>query len=254
MSTLRIDWEAGKTTFGAWCALPSPGTIEVLCVPGLRYVCLDQQHGFFNDGSLVDGFRAIERCGAVPLTRVAANTAWMIGKALDAGAHGVIVPLIEDASEAAAAVAACRYHPRGVRSFGPTRAQLFRKPANAQGFEDVLCFVMVETKRGLTNVDAIAATPGIDGIYIGPSDLALALGNAKPTGPESPQLHDAIEQIAAACARNGIIAGMHCTDGSAARRFAERGFRLITCFKDTTLVTAAALKEVALAEGRNASP
>jgi 4-hydroxy-2-oxoheptanedioate aldolase len=254
MSTLQTDWQAGNATFGAWCALPSPGTIEALCVPGVRYVCLDQQHGFFNDGSLVDGFRAIERCGAVPFARVAANRDWMIGKALDAGAHGVIVPLVEERDAAAAAVAACRFSPRGVRSFGPTRAQLFHKPETAQGFEDVLCFVMVETKRGLDNVDAIAATPGLTGIYIGPSDLALALGHDSPTGPESPHLRDAIERIAAACARNGIVAGIHCTEGGAARRFGERGFRLVTCFKDTTLVTNAALKEVAAAHGRNATP
>lgn len=228
--------------------------IEVLCVPGIRYVCLDQQHGFFNDGSLVDGIRAIERCGVIPLSRVAANANWMIGKALDAGAQGVIVPMAEDAADAAAAVAACRFRPRGVRSFGPTRAQLFRKPEKAQGFEDVLCFVMVETKRGLTNVDEIARTPGLDGIYIGPSDLALALGYENPTGPESPELREAIDEIAAACFRNGIIAGMHCTDGGAAQRFGERGFRLITCFKDTTLIANAALKEVATANGRNVSP
>ena len=93
---LRADWQAGKATFGAWSSIPSAATIEVLCVPGIRYVCLDQQHGFFDDLTLVDGLRAIERCGAVPLTRVAMNFTWMIGKALDAGAQGVIVPMVED--------------------------------------------------------------------------------------------------------------------------------------------------------------
>jgi 4-hydroxy-2-oxoheptanedioate aldolase len=242
---LRADWRAGKAAFGAWCAIPSAAAIEVLCVAGLRYACLDQQHGFFDDVTLVDGFRAIERCGVMPLTRVQANVPWMIGKALDAGAHGVIVPLVDDGEGAAAAVAACRYAPRGTRSYGPTRAQFFDKPGTPRDFEDVLCFVMVETERGLRNVDEIARTEGLDGIYIGPSDLTLGLGHANLGGPESPQLREPIEQIAAACRRSGIIAGIHCVDGASAGRFAQRGFGLITCFKDTTLIANAALREVA---------
>jgi 4-hydroxy-2-oxoheptanedioate aldolase len=245
VQSLRADWRAGEAAFGAWCSIPSAAAIEVMCVPGIRYACLDQQHGFFDDLTLVDGFRAIERCGAVPLTRVATNVAWMIGKALDAGALGVIVPMVEDRADAAAAVAACRYPPKGTRSYGPTRAQLFQKPETPRGFEDVLCFVMVETERGLANVEEIAGTPGVDGIYIGPSDLTLALGGASLGGPESPLLHEAIEQIAAACRQNGIIGGIHCVDGSSAGRFAERGFQLVTCFKDTTLIANAALREVA---------
>ena len=245
LAALRAEWQSGKAAFGAWCSIPSAGVIEVVCVDGIAYACLDQQHGFFDDLTLVDGIRAIERCGAVPLTRVATNVPWMIGKALDAGALGVIVPMVEDGADAAVAVGACRYPPRGTRSFGPTRAQLFDKPQTARGFEDVLCFVMVETERGVANVDEIARTPGLDGIYIGPSDLTLALGHATLAGPESPLLREPIEQIAAACRRNGIIAGIHCVDGSTAGRFAERGFQLITCFKDTTLIANAALREVA---------
>lgn len=245
LQSLRADWQAGKAAFGAWCSIPSAAAIEVLCVTGIRYACLDQQHGFFDDLTLVDGIRAIERCGALPLSRVAKNVDWMIGKALDAGALGVIVPLVEDGADAAAAVAACRYSPRGIRSYGPTRAQLFNKPDTARGFEDVLCFVMVETQRGLANVDEIASTPGLDGIYIGPSDLTLALGADRLGGPESSLLREPIERIAAACRRYGIIAGIHCADGSSAGRFAERGFQLVTCFKDTTLIANAALREVA---------
>jgi 4-hydroxy-2-oxoheptanedioate aldolase len=153
--------------------------------------------------------------------------------------------MVEDGADAAAAVAACRYPPRGTRSYGPTRAQLFDQPGMVRGFEDVLCFVMVETGRGVLNVDEIARTPGVDGIYIGPSDLTLAYGHEKLGGPESPLLREPIEQIAAACRRNGIIAGIHCVDGASAGRFAERGFQLITCFKDTTLMANAALREIA---------
>lgn len=245
LTAVRADWRAGKPAFGAWCSIPSAATIEWLCVAGIHYACLDQQHGFFDDLTLVDGIRAIERCGALPLTRVAMNFPWMIGKALDAGALGVIVPMVEDGADAAAAVAACRYPPGGTRSYGPTRAQLFDKPATAHGFEDVLCFVMIETERGVKNADEIARTPGLDGIYIGPSDLTLALGHATLAGPESPLLNEPIEQIAAACKRNGIIAGIHCVDGGQAGRFAARGFQLVTAFKDTTLIANAALREVA---------
>ncbi|MGA2394561.1 MAG: aldolase/citrate lyase family protein [Candidatus Lustribacter sp.] len=245
LSALRAEWNAGKAAFGAWCSIPSAATIEWFCVPGIRYACLDQQHGFFDDLTLVDGIRAIERCGALPLVRVAMNVPWMVGKALDAGAAGVIVPMVEDGADAAAAVAACRYPPGGSRSYGPTRAQLFNKPETARGFEDVLCFVMIETERGLINADEIARTPGLDGIYVGPSDLTLALGSATLAGPESALLHEPIEQIAAACRQNGVIAGIHCVDGNSAARFAARGFQLVTCFKDTSLIANAALREVA---------
>ncbi len=245
ISDLRADWRTGKSAFGAWCSIPSAGAIEVLCVPGVRYACLDQQHGFFDDLTLVDGFRAIERSGALPLTRVANNVPWMIGKALDAGALGIIVPMVEDGADAAAAVAACRFAPSGTRSYGPTRAQVFDKRETARDYEDVICFVMIETERALANVDEIARTPGLDGIYVGPSDLALALGHPDVVGPESPSLREPIERIAEACRRNGIVAGIHCVDGASARRFAELGFQLVTCFKDTTLIANAALREIA---------
>src|SRR5690606_1042151 len=130
-------------------------------------------------------------------------------KALDAGAQGVVVPLVNTRAQAAAAVAACRYPPKGVRSFGPTRAALISESRDAASLGDsVLCFVMVETREGLENIDEIASTPGLDGIYIGPADLALGLGLAPDLDKTDPEHVAAVDRILKACKKNGIVAGI----------------------------------------------
>src|ERR671916_44092 len=156
-----------------------PGSVgaEIFASAGVDYVCVDQQHGVIDYDSMVPMFQAIRAEGATPITRVLSNDPFLIMKALDAGALGVIVPLVNNAEDAARAVAACRYPPRGVRSYGPVRAAGVigsRDPEELGG--GGLCLGMVETREALERVDEIAATPGLDGIYIGPSDLALSLG------------------------------------------------------------------------------
>src|SRR5215207_10499160 len=156
-----------------------PGSIgaEILAGAGVDYVCVDQQHGVIDYDSMVPMFQAIRAEGAAPITRVLSNDPFLIMKALDAGSWGVIVPLVNSAEDAARAASACRYPPQGIRSFGPVRAAGVigsRDPEKLGG--EVLCLVMVETREALERVDEIAATPGVDGIYIGPADLALSLG------------------------------------------------------------------------------
>src|SRR5690606_27648272 len=141
------------------------------------------------------------------------------------GAQGVVVPLVNNGAEAAAAVAACRYPPAGVRSFGPIRAALVGTSRDAKTLGDsILCFVMVETREGLDNIDDIASTPGLDGIYVGPADLALGLGLPPDLDKTEPEHVAAVERIRAACERNGIIAGIQCASGSSGRAYAEKGF------------------------------
>jgi 4-hydroxy-2-oxoheptanedioate aldolase len=221
-----------------------------MALEGVAYVCVDQQHGLIDYADLVEMTRAIEGRGVVPITRVPANQAWMIGKALDAGSQGVVVPLVNTGADAAAAVAACRYPPDGVRSFGPIRATLSmnaRDTATLGG--DPVCFVMVETREGLANIDAIAATPGLDGVYIGPADLALGLGLPPDLDKEEPEHVLAVERIRAACERNGIIAGIQCGSGRAAHMYVERGFRLVTFGKDSALLQSGVQRELAIARG-----
>ena len=156
---------------GFWATIPSPLTAEVAAMAGADYVVVDQQHGAVDPTAMVAMLQAIRLGGAAALVRVARNDPWIIGNALDLGALGVIVPMVETAEQAAEAVAACRYATQGVRSVG-----VLRGTSGSGALEPPLCLVMVETRAGLEAADAIAATPGLDGIYIGPSDLALSLG------------------------------------------------------------------------------
>ena len=176
---------------GYWIQLDSPASTERLARLGYDYVSLDAQHGLFGYAGMLAALTAIDAGGrSVGLVRVAANDATPIGRALDAGAAGVIVPLVNTAEDAAAAVAASRYPPTGIRSYGPTRAGMRIGPTPAEADAAVVVLVMIETAEGLVNVEEIAATPGLDGLYIGPSDLNLAVGGA---GPADPAVAEAFE-------------------------------------------------------------
>lgn len=244
MSTLIPAWSEGAVTLGAWTTLNTPVVAESLALIGHDYVCLDQQHGVIDDGTLAASLIAIASGGAAPLVRVAANTPSVIGKALDAGAEGVIVPLVNDRQEAERAVMSCNYPPRGDRSIGPIRiagSGRGRPPMPAQG----TCIVMAESATAVENIDEICSVPGVDAVYIGPADLAASLG-VPPTLGVAPGVHaEAIGKILAACARHDVVAGIHCGSTKQVLECAELGFRMITISSDTQLVTAAATSRFA---------
>jgi 4-hydroxy-2-oxoheptanedioate aldolase len=252
---LRAKWEAGEPAFGLWAGIPSSITAELAGLAGYDYVCVDLQHGLNTEATLVSMFQAAQAGGAVPLARLAWNEPWLIMRALDLGAAGVILPLIDNAAEAARAVEACRYPPHGKRSYGPVRAELVTGSASPDELAaDALCIAMIETRDGLDNLDEIAATPGLDGLYIGPSDLSIALGLppravAVDPGEDRHSLADAIERVRDACTANGLIPGMHCAAGQAAARYAESGFKLITVGVDTSWYKAAIRRELDTARG-----
>jgi 4-hydroxy-2-oxoheptanedioate aldolase len=252
---LRAKLATGSPVFGVWAALPCAFAAELMCVPGVDYICIDQQHGLVDYADMVAMLRAIEGRGSpVPVTRVPANQPWIIGKALDAGAQGVVVPMVSSRAEAEAAVAACRYSPKGVRSFGPVRASMVMDSRDTAIVGDsVLCLVMVETREGVERVDEIASTPGLDGIYVGPADLALGLGLPPNLDKEEPEHVAAVDRILRACQRHGIVPGIQCGSGKSAAKFAERGFRFVTFTKDSSLLPAAVEKEIAAALASGAS-
>jgi 4-hydroxy-2-oxoheptanedioate aldolase len=194
---------------------------------------------------------AIDAAGrAVGMVRVGANDAATIGRALDAGAAGVIVPLINSADDAAAAVAASRYPPAGIRSYGPTRSMLRIGPAPVVANDTVVVFAMIETPDGLANVEAIAATPGIDGLYIGPSDLTIAIGGAAPGDPSvSDAFEAALIRIRQACVDNGIAAGLHTRSGEEAAKRMSEGFTVLTVAGDLNHLEAVALTHLNAARG-----
>ena len=250
---LKVAWAEGRTAFGLWSVVPGSFGAEILSETGADYVCVDQQHGAIDYDAMVPMFQAIRAGGAAPITRVLSNDPFLIMKALDAGAWAVIVPLVGSAGDAARAVSACRYPPRGVRSFGPVRAATVIGSRDPEELgSEVLCLVMVETGEALERVDEIAATPGVDGIYIGPSDLALSLG-LPPTLEVTEGEHvEAVRRIREACHQHGIVAGIHSPSGDWARSHAEAGFDLITVATDAPLLREAALRQLTAARGARA--
>lgn len=252
---LRAKWEVGEPVFGLWAGIPTSLTAELAAAAGYDYVCVDLQHGLSDEATMISMFQATQAAGAAPIARLAWNEPWLIMRALDLGAAGVIVPLIGSGAEAARAVDACRYPPHGSRSYGPVRAELMVGSAAPEELAaDALCFAMIETRGGLERLDEIAVTPGLDGLYIGPSDLSLALG-LPPTkvtgelGKDRRALAEAIDRVRAACEANGLIAGLQCASGRAAQRFAGSGFRLVTVGVDTSLFKATIGRELGQARG-----
>jgi 4-hydroxy-2-oxoheptanedioate aldolase len=237
--SLRQKLRAGAVVHGAACYLGSAIVAEMIARAGLDYVYIDQQHGLTSYDTLLDLLRAIDHTPTAPLVRVRGNDAGLIGQALDAGADGVIVPMVNSRADAERAVAACRYAPSGSRSFGPLRVSLTRGGDVRAADDRVLCLVMVETEAGVANVAEIAAVPGVDGIYIGQADLAVSLG-LEPELRIQPGRHQAaIQRILDACGAAGIAAGL--SGNAAAMRRA--GFRIITIGSDHGFV-AAGLKDL----------
>jgi 4-hydroxy-2-oxoheptanedioate aldolase len=236
-----------ETVVGYWIQLDSPASTERVARLGYDYVSLDAQHGLFGYSGMLAALTAIDAAGsAVGLVRVAANDATAIGRALDAGAAGVIAPLVNTAEDAALTVAAGRYPPVGVRSYGPTRSMIRIGPAPAEADSSVVLLAMIETADGLANVESIAATPGLDGLYIGPSDLTIAVGG---TGPADPAVADAFEaalkRVRGACEANGIAAGLHTRSGEEAAKRISEGFTFLTVAGDLVHLEAAAAAHLA---------
>lgn len=219
---------------GYWSMLDSAVAVEQLARVGYDYVCIDAQHGFGGYPGLVTSLLAIDGSEhTVGLARVAENTSTEIARALDAGACGVIVPLVDDADGALRAAQACRYAPRGRRSYGPIRSSLGQHAATLERDQDVVCLAMIETAEGLANVAEICAVPGIDGVYVGPSDLSLVLGARFPGDPRiATRFQDALETITSAAESAGIAAGIHCASGTLAAERLTQGFTYASVASD----------------------
>lgn len=239
---MQRRWSKDGRLFGAWLTIPDAFAAELLAAQGFDFLCVDTQHGLIGYDRMVEMIRAIGGRGALPFVRVPSNDPAEIMRALDAGARGVVVPLVNSAEEAARAVEACRFPPNGTRSFGPTRARLTQGASLAE-LDAVACIVQVETRDAFERVAAIAATPGLDGIYIGPSDLALSFGES----PAQPACHDVmrpqIDAVHAACRASGIDIGIHCLNGAWAANYAARGFDLITVIVDSNHLSRTAGQE-----------
>ncbi len=249
MTKLRKIWNAGQPSLNAWCSIGNAFTAEIMAAQGFDSVTVDMQHGALDYSDLLPMLQAMRASGATLLARVPWLDPAHVMKALDAGADGIICPMINTADEAAALVSYMRYPPLGVRSFGPTRAAFAHGAGYAEGANArLLAFAMVETAEGFANLDAIAATPGLDGIYVGPTDLTLSLsaGKLAPSlDREEPEMISALQRIAAACHAHGIIAALHCGTPTYATRAIGWGYRMVTVGGDTRFLSAAAAAAVA---------
>jgi 4-hydroxy-2-oxoheptanedioate aldolase len=240
---LKDRLAAGQPLFGGWCTTGSPFVAEVMALQGYDFIGLDGQHGLWSYDRLLSSMMALARTGCGIIVRMPSRDAAAAGRILDAGAHGVIFPLVETADDAREAVEACRIYPHGRRSFGPVRAaQSFgRDPAVVS--DGVSCIVMVETAVGVENIEAIASVPGVDCIYIGPGDLAITMGLPPGNDPIPGPHADGIERVRKVALEHGVAVGMPSTTAERALALADRGFSLLAVGADTWWLTDRARQE-----------
>jgi 4-hydroxy-2-oxoheptanedioate aldolase len=246
---LKQLWSQGKPTINGWCSIGNAFTKEIMGAQGYDSVTIDVQHGALDYASLLSMLQAMRASGVVPMARVPWLEPGIIMKALDAGAFGVICPMVNNAQQAAEFVSYMRYPPLGHRSFGPTRVS-FAAGADygARANDEMLAFAMIETAEGMANLSSIAATPGLDGLYVGPADLTLGLAQGRLApgfDREEPEMIAALKEIVAACKTNGIRAALHCGTPDYAARAIEWGFDMTTVSGDSRLLAGAAGASVA---------
>jgi 4-hydroxy-2-oxoheptanedioate aldolase len=243
----------GGTVLNGWLAIANSFSAELMAHQGFDAVTIDLQHGPVDFEAAVGMLQAISTTAAVPMVRVPWNEPILTAKLLDAGAYGIICPMINSKAEAEALVNYCRYPPRGARSFGPNRALLYGGADYWQhANEEVLLFAMVETRQAVKNVEEIISVDGLNGIYVGPSDLSLSMGKTPTLDPQDPEVLAAIKTVCTVTRKSGKIAGVH-TDGAktALRRFSE-GYQLCTILSDARLMANAAAAAVREARGEMA--
>jgi 4-hydroxy-2-oxoheptanedioate aldolase len=241
-------WAAGEATINGWLSIGCPFTAEIMAAQGYDSITIDLQHGLIGYEMSTTMLQAMRASGVTPLVRVPWLDPAAIMKVLDAGAYGVICPMINTRADAERLVSYVRYSPNGTRSFGPTRANFSAGPDyGSQADKEMICLAMIETAEAFANLDAIVSTPGLDGVYIGPADLTLGLtGRRYPTGfdREEPELVDAIKKILERAHAAGIRACLHNGSPAYAAKAIGWGFDLVTVSNDVRLLSDAARSSV----------
>lgn len=247
-NALKATWSRNEAAVGLWLATSNTATTETLGAVGYDYVNVDMQHGLIGYDQAVDLMRSLRTADTTVTVRVPWNEPGIIGKMLDAGALGVIIPMVNSVEEAEAAVHACRYAPAGGRSFGPVRAAAIYDDYFAQANAEVACIPMIETERAVADIDAILSVPGIDAIYVGPAYLSVSLGLPPGNNDGEAAFGDALAAIVESCNRHGVIPGCHATPQLVPRRV-EQGFRMVTATSDLLAARAGAVAALETARG-----
>jgi len=235
--TLARRLRAGETVYTGWCGLPTPIVAEVMAREGFSAVTIDSQHGLWDTAAMVAAIGGIHQAGAAPIVRVPLGDFAMVSRALDFGAEGVIAPMINTVADARAFAAAAKYPPVGERSWGPHRAMMLgnipdQKVYLREANDTTVTLAMIETAVAMANLDAIAATPGIDVLFVGPSDLSITLSAGAVLDPHSKQVEAALDKIVAAANKAGKIAGLYCINAERALATAKRGFKFLAVGSD----------------------
>ena len=244
---------AGETVHTIWSSIPEPMIAEFLARGGADTVTLDMQHGGHTTDSIMRGVAAVALAGRQALVRVPVGRFEMASRALDFGAAGVIAPMVNSAAEARAFAAAMKYPPMGDRSWGPTRVLALHGHKDPQAYlaaanEETLAIAMIETRDAVEALDDILDVEGIDGVFVGPSDLSIALSNGARVDPLDADMLATAEAIAGKATSRGKFAGIFSFSSAAAKRFRGLGFRLVNVSGDMHILTsgAAALMSAAL--------
>jgi 4-hydroxy-2-oxoheptanedioate aldolase len=245
-SKVRTIWQDGGAVINGWLGIPSSIAAENMAQANWDSLTVDLQHGHVDYQVAITMLQAISTANTTPFARVPWMEPGIIMKLLDAGAYGIICPMINTRKECEAFVGACRYAPQGYRSFGPVRATWYGgkdyfKHANTT----LITMAMIETKQAMDNLDDILSVPGLDSLYIGPNDLAISLGCAPSGVPTDKIVLDAINVIAAGAKRHKVVAGIHCGSTAMAKQMIALGFQFTTLLADNAFLAAAAQSAVA---------
>jgi 4-hydroxy-2-oxoheptanedioate aldolase len=245
-NTIKSIWKKGGAVINGWLGIPSSVAAENMAQANWDALTVDLQHGHVDYQVGITMLQAIATTNTTPLTRVPWCEPGIIMKMLDAGAYGIICPMINTRAECEAFVGACRYPPRGYRSFGPVRATWY---AGADYFkhanETLITMAMIETKQAMENLDEILSVPGLDSLYIGPNDLAISLGYPPSGVPTDKVVLGAIKTIVAGAKKHGVYAGIHCGSTQMAKEMIAQGFQFVTLLADNAFLASAAKSAVA---------
>jgi 4-hydroxy-2-oxoheptanedioate aldolase len=252
--SLAARLRAGDVVYTGWCGLPYPIVAEIVAREGFSAVTLDGQHGLWDVAATVAGVAAVRQGGAAAIVRVPVGDFASVSRALDFGAEGIIAPMINTQADARAFAAAAKYPPIGERSWGPHRTAMLAGITNVNDYlalanETVVTLAMIETRTALKNLDAIAATPGIDGLFLGPSDLSIALSEGRTLDPLAQEVEAELDRIIAAAHKFGKIAGAYCHNAERAVALGKRGVRFLAVSSDMAFLRAGAAAQVKVLKG-----
>jgi 4-hydroxy-2-oxoheptanedioate aldolase len=241
----------GRVAHGGWCMIPSAFDAEIVSASGCDWLCIDLQHGLVGEEAMRGMVQACAIRGTPVLVRVPWNEPGAIMRALDAGAEGVIVPMVNTAEEAQQAATAAKYPPVGNRSWGPLRSGMAQPDFTpALGNEQSVCLVMIETVEAVENLEAILDVPGVDGVFVGPNDLAISHSGANDGAGTSQGDVEMIVRIVEECRRRGLVPGISCTSGENARRWEREGYSLLALPSDAALIAQGMVAELERARGK----